>query len=201
MTLHPLFDSKLLELDIAVFDLETTGLFPSKHAIIQIATVLVDAGNLANEWETKVNPGNKHRPIPQFIEDFTGIEDGQLDGAPDLKQMMTEFDGQVGTRVVAGHNVKGFDLGFIRRAEQNTGIDVQSDYYIDTLKIMRRLHPELPSKKLGDVGRHYGLDVDENNLHDALVDTRLCAQIMIRQFEELKTADVVTFADMIEFLT
>jgi DNA polymerase III epsilon subunit-like protein len=193
-TPHPLYDAKLSDLDIAVFDLETTGLYASRDAIIQVAVVRVNAGVI-------VDPGDSHRPIPEFIEDFTGIEDGQLDGQPDLNSMMTSFDGFVETRVVAGHNVARFDLGFIRRAEIRTGIEVQSDYFIDTLKVMRRLHPDLESKSLSACATHYGIPYDPNNLHDALVDTRLGAEVMLKQIAELADRDVHTFSDMLQFLS
>jgi DNA polymerase III epsilon subunit family exonuclease len=200
-TPHPLYDAKLSDLDIAVFDLETTGLYASRDAIIQVAVVRVNAGVIGDHWMTLVDPGDSHRPIPEFIEDFTGIEDGQLDGQPDLNSMMTSFDGFVETRVVAGHNVARFDLGFIRRAEIRTGIEVQSDYFIDTLKVMRRLHPDLESKSLSACATHYGSPYDPNNLHDALVDTRLGAEVMLKQIAELADRDVHTFSDMLQFLS
>lgn len=198
---HPIYDAKLSEMDIAVFDLETTGLHSSQHAIIQVAAVKVDQSELGDDWMTFVDPGADHRPIPDFIQNFTGIQDDQLDGAPDLKSMMELFDGFVGTRIVAGHNVARFDLGFIRRAEIRTGVEVQSDYFIDTLKLMRRLHPDLESKTLAACGEFYGIEFDANALHDALADTRLGAQIMIKQFDDLKERGVETFSDMLQFLS
>lgn len=200
-TPHPLYDAKLSELEIAVFDLETTGLYASRDAIIQIAVVHVNAGAIAEDWMTLVDPGNGHRPIPEFIENFTGIKDSQLDGAPDLKSMMTSFDDFVETRVVAGHNVARFDLGFIRRAEVRTGVEVQSDYFIDTLKIMRRLHPDLESKSLSACATHYGIPYDPDSLHDASIDTRLGAEVMLKQIDELAHQDVKTFSDMLQFLS
>jgi DNA polymerase III epsilon subunit family exonuclease len=198
---HPIYDAKLRELDIAVFDLETTGLYASKNAIIQIAAVIVESGQIGQEWMTHVNPGKNHRPIPDFIQKYTGISDDRLDDAPDLTSMMKQMDGVVGTRIVAGHNVKAFDLNFIHAAERKTGIDVQSQYYIDTLKLMRRLHPEVKSKKLIDCGKFYGISFDPNKLHDALEDTRLGAQVMIRQFDELAAREIHTFSEMIDFLS
>jgi len=198
--LHPIYDAKLIDMPISVFDLETTGLYSHKDAIIQIAVVNVDQGSPAKEWMDYVNPGKSHRPIPKSITEFTGIRDEQLTGAPTLVEAMQKFDEFVDTRIVAGHNVAGFDLKFIRRAERRTKVDVQSHYYIDTLKLMNRLHPELPSKRLAECGRFYKFDVDEKKLHDALVDTRLCAGVMLKQFEELANLDVHTFSDMLDFL-
>ena len=79
-TPHPLYDAKLSELNIAVFDLETTGLYASRDAIIQVSVVHVNAVSIGDDWMTLVDPGDDHRPIPEFIEDFTGIKDAQLDG-------------------------------------------------------------------------------------------------------------------------
>lgn len=198
---HPIYDAKLAVMDIAVFDLETTGLLPSKHAIIQIASVRVTNGAVADEWMEFVNPGVAHRPIPDFIQDFTGIQDTQLDAAPNLKTALQSFDTFVGSRIVAGHNVARFDLSFIRRAETQTGVNVQSDYFIDTLKLMRRLHPDLDGKKLIDCGHFYGIDFDEDQLHDALADTHLGAQVMLKQFDDLAGRGVHTFSDMLQFLS
>lgn len=196
-----LFDTKLGEMEIAVFDLETTGRVPSKDAIIQMAVVRVDSGAIANEWSTLVDPGEAHRPIPEFIEGFTGIQDETLDGQPDLRSAMTGFDNFVDRRVVAGHNIKSFDLKFITRAEGNTGIDVQSDLYIDTLRIMRKLHPDLDGKSLSESGEFYGIDFDPDSLHDALADTRLNAGVLLAQIAELRESGVETFGDMLSFLT
>lgn len=199
--LHPIYDAKLAAMDIAVFDLETTGLHASQDAIIQVAVVEVNQSVLGEDWMSFVDPGVTHRPIPEFIQDFTGIQDAQLDGAPDLKSMMESFDNFVGTRIVAGHNVARFDLGFIRRAEIRTGVEVQSDYFIDTLKLMRRLHPDLESKKLAACGTFYGIDFDASSLHDALADTRLGAHVMLKQFDDLQNRGVETFSDMLQFLS
>jgi DNA polymerase-3 subunit alpha (Gram-positive type) len=198
---HPLFDKPLKEMNIAVFDLETTGLYPHKDRIIQIAVVTVDAAEIeGNGWMQLVHPGDAHLPLRKKIVELTGITDERLKGQPGMAEVLRTFGDIVGTRVVSGHNVKTFDLGFIRRAEMRHGIDVQSDYYIDTLKLMQKLHPELDGHKLFECGDFYGIDYDPNALHDALADTRLCARVLLAQIEELKTKGVDTFEDMIRFL-
>jgi len=198
---HPLFDKPLKEMDIAVFDLETTGLYPHSDRIIQVAVVTVDAAQIGGDgWMQLVHPGDDHLPLKQKIVELTGITDERLIGQPDMAEVLRTFDDIVGTRVVAGHNVKTFDLRFIRRAEMRHGIDVQSDYYIDTLKLMQKLHPELDGHKLFECGDFYGIDYDESALHDALADTELCARVLLAQIQELQTKGVVTFEDMIRFL-
>jgi len=197
---HPLFDAALTDLSIAVFDLETTGLFPSHDRIIQMAVVQVDAGAIGAAWQQLVHPGADHLPLREIVVDLTGITDTALDGQPDEATVLPVFADKIGTRVVAGHNVKRFDIPFVGKAAQRHGIDVQTTFFIDTLKLMRRLHPDLDGHKLADCATHYGLTFDADALHDALVDTQLCAQVMLRQFEELAALGTVTFSDMIDFL-
>ena len=199
---HPLYDESLDKLAISVFDIETTGLFSSHNRIIQIAVVPIDNGKITDDgWVQLVHPGDSHLPLKQIIVDLTGITDDRLNGQPSMDEVIQQFDALVGTRIVAGHNIKAFDLNFMRKAEQRHGIDVQTDYYIDTLILMRKLHPELESHKLKDCGEFYDIDFDEARLHDALEDTKLTAKVLIAQINELKDKDVDTFEDMIRFLS
>lgn len=198
----PIYDARLDEMDIAVFDLETTGRVPSNDRIIQVAIIPVSEAAIAGEgWSQLVNPGNDHLPLDDVIVDLTGIETADLEGQPGMNIVLQEFGNRVGRNVVAGHNVRSFDLPFIRRAERRHNIEVQSDFYVDTLVLVRKLHPDLPSKKLGDVARFYGIDVDEDDLHDALVDTRVCAQVLLNQIAELAQQGVFTFSDMLDYLS
>ena len=183
----PLYETKLTELKVAVFDLETSGLLPSKHRIIQIAVVRFDQGQPTdndNDWAQLVFPGDEHLPLEPIITEITGITSDSLQGQPTIDTVLNKFDQQVEERVVSGHNVKRFDLPFIRRAESRTGIEVQSDFYIDTLLLAQKLHPGRPHT-LADEGRHYSIDFDEEALHHALADTRLCAQVLAEQIREL----------------
>lgn len=198
--LNPLFDEPLSEMNIAVFDIETSGLYPSSHRIIQIATVSVSALQIGAEYDSLVNPGEEHLPLEDIIVNLTGISTDDLREAPDITTVLQKFQSNVGTNVVAGHNVEGFDLPFIRRAEQRTGIEVQSDYYIDTLKLAYRLQENGP-RTLADCARYYGLEVDDDALHNALVDTHLCGQLLVEQIKDLKSQEVNTFGEMIRFLS
>lgn len=195
------FDSKLTELPIAVFDLETTGLFPSRNHIVQIALVPIDAGSIASGGDMwLVNPGDDV-VIPDFVLELTNLPETEIRKAPKIDVVLPQFGAAVGSRIVAGHNVKQFDLPFVRRAEQRLGIDVQTDLYIDTLLIARKLDFPDDSKTLGACGKAYGIDFDESSLHDALADTRLCAEVLLNQFADLEEEGVTTFGDLIGWLT
>lgn len=199
---YPLYETALSDLDIAVFDLETTGLYPGRHRIIQMAAVLV-AGNRISETEHMwlINPGRNHLPLSDLIRDLTGISSADLEDKPEIDVALPEFGAFVGDRVIAGHNIARFDLPFIRRAENRSGVEVQSDYFIDTLKLAKKLKPDQRRYRLKDCATAYGIPYSEDELHDALVDTRLCAQVMIRQLDELAGRGIRTFEEMIDFVS
>jgi len=73
-------------------------------------------------------------------------------------------------------------------------------YYIDTCMISRRLKPRQKNHKLETCAREYGLAFDPDSLHDALIDTRLCAELLLHQIKELQKQGVHTFRDLIRFL-
>lgn len=200
--LHPIYDAKLSSTEISVFDLETTGLSSSKNRIIQVAIVQIAGGQIVDDgWDQFVHPGEDHLPLTDIVSNLTGITEADLEGQPDMSLVIEEFDQRVGMRFVAGHNVAGFDLKFMRKAEERHDAELQLDYYVDTLKLMRKLHPDLDSHNLASSAAHYGLEVDSDSLHNALVDTRLTAALLLKQIDELKDKGVETFDQMLNFLT
>lgn len=198
---HPLFDAALDKLKIAMFDLETTGLYASKDRIIQMAVVPFANNELEDDgWSQLVNPGADHLPLRDLIENLTGITTAQVQAAAPLSAVIHEFDQRVGTRVIAGHNIRAFDIKFMRKAEQRHNVDLQLDYYIDTLMLMRKLHPELPGFSLSKCADFYDLNYDPDELHNALADTRLNAQLLQAQIVELSQVGVRSFSDYFEFV-
>ena len=65
--------------DLVFVDLETTGGNAVHDRITEVALVRVSNGELVEEWSSLVNP---ERPIPPYIETFTGISDAMVAGAP-----------------------------------------------------------------------------------------------------------------------
>ncbi|HEX3270923.1 MAG TPA: exonuclease domain-containing protein, partial [Ktedonobacterales bacterium] len=69
----------LLDVEFVAIDVETTGLAPGRHRVIEVAAVIVRGHEIGAQFRSLINPG---RRIPQFITSFTGISEGMTRRAP-----------------------------------------------------------------------------------------------------------------------
>jgi DNA polymerase-3 subunit epsilon len=101
---------------IAVVDTETTGLYPSRDRLVEIAIMLleVDAGTgrLVRRLETYQALNDPGMPIPREATAIHGITDAMVKGrcidAARVARMLGAAD------LVVAHN-SGFDKGFVRQ--------------------------------------------------------------------------------------
>jgi ATP-dependent DNA helicase DinG len=152
------------------FDLETTGLDPSRDAIIEIGAVRFDEERSLERFSTFVDPDRK---IPLFITELTGIRDEDVAGAPgghDAAQRLAEF---IGRDPVVGHNVH-FDLSFLRRFRV-----LQGNASIDTFEMAGILVPHASRYSLANLVKELGIDLPEQT-HRALDDAEMARELFLR---------------------
>jgi DNA polymerase-3 subunit epsilon/ATP-dependent DNA helicase DinG len=162
-------------------DLETTGLDPSRDAIIEIGALRFDRDRVYERFSTFVNPG---RRIPPFITELTGITDADVENAPGARETTQKLAAFVGRDPVIGHNVR-FDISFLRRHRV-----VQSNPSIDTFELAGILVPHASRYSLENLVRELGIDSWEQN-HRALDDaemTRMLFASLLERAEQLPPA-------------
>jgi len=101
---------------IAVVDTETTGLYPSRDRLVEIAIMLLEVdgatGRLVRELETYEELNDPGMPIPAQATAIHGITDAMVRGrridAARVARMLAGAD------LVVAHN-SGFDKGFVRQ--------------------------------------------------------------------------------------
>src|SRR5512137_2007144 len=74
-------------------DLETTGLSPEDDTIIEIGAVKFRGGEEIGTFDTLVNP---HRPLSYRIAVLTGINQEELDAAPDFAAVSEQLAAFIG---------------------------------------------------------------------------------------------------------
>lgn len=155
-------------------DVETSGLDFEYDEIIEVAAALVKNGTVIDKYVSLVKPSF---PIPSFIEDLTGIRNSDLLDAPDVSEVMPELDKFIGSFILVGHNVH-FDINFLYDAFEKVNLKLTNDF-VDTMRIGRKLHPEMPHHRLGDLVEKYGVQQDrKHRAENDVLATQQCYEAM-----------------------
>ncbi len=180
--------------EVAVFDIETTGLNAETDRITEIGAVILKDGVEISRFQTFVDP---EMHIPMNITQLTGISDDDVKGAPSQKEAVRAFLDFVGDRPVAAHNAS-FDVGFIYEAAVRYGIDYTPSY-LDTLAIARAMLPDLKSHRLNVVADYLGLP--EFSHHRASDDAVTAGLILSNMMERLKKVGVNDVSEINGYFT
>lgn len=177
--------------EIVCVDIETTGLYANRDALTEIGAVLLRDGEIVDSFHTFVDP---ERKMPDEIVELTGITDEMLQGAPKLKDALTNFASFAGGHVLAAHNAM-FHMKFLRAGCDKCGIFFDPTY-IDTLVMAKRLIPTLNNYKLDTVAD--ALEVSEEKSVNALNYAEKTARTFAKLFALLKSRGVDTIQSINE---
>ena len=136
-----------------VFDIETTGMSPSRDRIVEIGAVRVEVDGTFTRFETLVNPSV---PIPFAVSRIHGITDEMVKDAPKFTEAGYAFQDFVrGSRLVA-HNAR-FDLSFMQESFARTGLPLLKNGAYDSIVLIRKAYPGMPSYSLPALVQAWGL--------------------------------------------
>lgn len=184
----------LEETEFSVLDVETTGLSARNNRVIEIGIVKVKNLKITDKFTTLINPGCD---IPYFITQFTGISNSDVEFSPGFYDTAEEIEEFIGDSVISGHNLS-FDEGFLKYEFIRNGFEPLSNPSVCTLKLARKIFPELRSKSLGSVTQY--LKIKNKDSHRALSDAEATAKILIRLIKKLsKEKGIKTLQQLIEY--
>jgi DNA polymerase III epsilon subunit family exonuclease len=186
-------DLRIEDAELVVFDLETTGLSASRDRMCEIGAVRVQALEIAETFETLVDPG---RSLPPTIARLTGLRDVDLRRAPRQELAVRRFLAFTGDAPLAAHNAR-FDVGFLDHAVQRlTGRRVAAQV-VDTVWLARRLlHRRSERFSLAQLSHFFGTSTDP--CHRALPDALATAEILIALLGLAQERGARTLAEVIE---
>ena len=166
-----------------VLDTETTGLEPEQggHRVIEVGAVeIVDRKITGRRLQLYMDP---QRDIDDAAYDVHGLDAEFLAGKPKFAEVADEFLAFVDDAEVIIHNAP-FDLAFIDyelklldRPGATKLVDVCS--VTDSLAMARRKHPG-QKNGLDALCRRYEVDNSARELHGALLDAEILADVYLR---------------------
>ncbi len=169
--------------DLVFVDLETTGGNAVQDRITEVALVRVRNGELIEEWSSLVNP---ERPIPSYIETFTGISDAMVAVAPRFAEIAAAVREKLEGAVFVAHNAR-FDYSFLRREFSEADIAFSAQV-LCTVKLSRRLFPEFVRHNLDAVMERNGLSCSAR--HRAMGDAKVIHDFWCKLRREVPQAQL-----------
>lgn len=161
---------------LVILDFETTGLSPERgDRITEVGLVRVERGRIVDRFESLANAGVR---VPAHITAFTGITQAMVDSAPHAADVMRRAVDFIGEAPVVAHNA-AFDRRFFLQECRHGGIGVLSQPFLCTLRLARRVYPELRSHCLAELVRVLQLR-SSGRAHRAAADAEVTAQLMLR---------------------
>ncbi|MFH0945424.1 MAG: exonuclease domain-containing protein [Planctomycetota bacterium] len=172
----------LFEVEVAVLDVETTGLSPPcGDRVVEIAVV---TGGLEGEpecWSSLVYP---EQPMDLGASEVNGITDEDLEGKPIFGAILADLRQRLEGRVIVAHNAP-FDLGFLAAEYERAGEEFEAGVVFDTLSLARRCY-HFGGNSLGNILRQ--LNIRNRDEHRALGDARATFEVYRRFAADLEAS-------------
>lgn len=161
-----------------VFDTETTGLDPDQgDRIVEIGAVeLINHLPSGKTFHKYINP---ERSMPQEAFEIHGLGDDFLRDKPKFAAIAREFIDFIGpdSRLIA-HNAK-FDMKFINAELRRCNLAlIPMTRALDSAAMAREKFPGSPAS-LDALCRRFGVDNSGRDLHGALLDSELLAEVYL----------------------
>lgn len=160
-----------------VFDTETTGFDPrTGDRIVEIGCVeLVNHIVTGQTFHVYCNP---ERSMPASAFAVHGLSDEFLSDKPKFAEIAEAFATFIGDARLVAHNAD-FDVKFVDAEFARVGLPpIDRRRVVDTLALAKRKHPAGPNS-LDALCSRYGIDNSRRDLHGALLDSELLAEVYV----------------------
>lgn len=155
----------------AVVDVETTGLYPSKDRVVEIAVVQVDlSGFTTGEFATLINPSRDVGPTR-----IHGISAADVIDAPLFGDVAAQVWTWLTGRVLVAHNAN-FDARFLDAEFSRCGVRFPPPPLMCTMQLATQYLAGLPSRSLAACCE--AAKVELSNHHCAIDDARAAAGLL-----------------------
>lgn len=180
---HNSFD--LASLSWIAVDTETTGINPWKYEIIEIGAVKFNLTTVLEKFQIIIIPEKKQDPKSKAIHK---IEDREIkESGVEAKIAMVKFLDFIQDYPLIFHNAS-FDLSFLSLAAEKYKLNFNSNYYYDTLYLLRTYKPDLESYSLQYLRNHLEIDsVSHRALSDAEATSHVFQWILNDNLEKINS--------------
>jgi len=160
-----------------ILDSETTGLDPlNGDRLVEIGCVEIFSYiPTGKTFQVYINP---QCPMSSAASAVHGLTDEFLADKPLFSEVVSDFLDFIGDAPLVIHNAN-FDMGFLNAELVRHGYKKLDNHRaIDTLMMARKMFPGAPAS-LDALCKRFGVDTSGRDLHGALLDARLLAEVYL----------------------
>lgn len=171
---------------LTVVDVETTGHFTPEHQVIELSVLQATLEDGIQIHQTNlIDPQTK---IPPKISRITGITQDMVDAAQPAAEVLPDYWQLLNSGILTAHNLE-FDYSFLQLeySRLNTLFSRPPNQQLCTVQLARQMLPELRSRSLPDLVRHFQFQVGTS--HRAEADTLACWLLAKRLLTEILNED------------
>jgi DNA polymerase-3 subunit alpha (Gram-positive type) len=166
-------------MDLVIFDVETTGLYPFKgDRICEIGAVKIRDKEIIDKFWSLIN-SNREISFSAYL--VNKINEEMLKDAPLIDQVLPEFLNFSQGCILSAYNAK-FDIGFLNNELSILNYPIKNEKdVIDIMELAKVLLPELRSYSLYNVSKYLGIEISIS--HRALSDALTTASVFLKLME------------------
>ena len=154
-------------------DIETTGLNPHKHEILEVAVVKRFPDGTVEEFQSKVCPKRIELAESRALE-INHYRPEDWEGSPDFEEIAPILAGLLEGSLPVAHNA-AFDKSFLQPALIEYSIPY---HWIDTVSVSHLAFPNMRRYSLAHLCSELG--ISNEGAHTALADARRCMEVYTR---------------------
>jgi len=149
---------------------------PVRDRIVELAALRVELDGSVARMQTLVNPKTL---IPASASSVHGITDEMVQSAPDFVAVGKDFLRFADGSTLVAHNAR-FDLGFLQESCARSGLPLWRGKTIDTIRLLKTTHSNLPSYSLQNLRQIFQLDdpFEDMRAHRAAADVEWTFQLL-----------------------
>ena len=186
------------EIEITIFDTETTGLKPEEgDRIVELAALRVKAKEKIAVFDELINPGREISPAAFAVNKITSE---MLKDAPRVETVMPKFLDFIKGSCLCSYNAE-FDLNFLNNELKLIGLPAVNNIIVfDVLAMARILMPNLARYALWFVAQK--LEVKSAQQHRAFSDVEMTWEVFTKLkiiCQEKSIADLANFSRFFAF--
>ena len=184
----------LRDITFCIVDLETTGSAPpgGRGRVLEVAVAVLEGGTVHLAYDALLDPGV---PIPTAVVRLTGITEQMVAGRPRFAAVAPALGRVLADGIFVAHNAQ-FDWGVLAGESTAAGVAAPQGPPLCTIRLTRRLAPELRHRRLEQVAAFFG--VENPARHRAFGDALATAYILRALLGRAAERGVETLEQLIE---